>query len=156
MGIKSSWAGYCKTFCSVAFFGLTGYNRLKPHIRFGYGSVTVMISVWFGVGLASVWCRFRVFLRPVSIFLCLPVSISWAKGTFLVNRLQPVNRLTVYTVITGYNRSPRCNKAFCITQKGVLTPPAPRPLSVLVKNALWHSVKISLIRRTLLHRGNRL
>ena len=44
----------CVCLCSVAFFGLTGYNRLKPHIRLGYGSVTVMIPVWFGVGLVSV------------------------------------------------------------------------------------------------------
>ena len=45
---------------SVAFFGLTGYNRLKPHIRFGYGSVTVTLSVWFGVGFGyfCVLCQF--------------------------------------------------------------------------------------------------
>ena len=48
---------------SVAFFGLTGYNRLKPHIRFGYGSVTLTLSVWFGVGFGY-FCVLYQFFFP--------------------------------------------------------------------------------------------
>ena len=79
-------------------------------VQFDYGSVMVTIFVWLGVGLTSACCRFRVFLRPVSIFLCLPVLILGPKYTFWINRLPPVNRLTVYAVLTGYNRLARCNK----------------------------------------------
>ena len=60
---------------SVAFFDLTGYNRLKPHTRFGYGSVTVTLSVWCGVG-------FGYFCVLYQFFFPFPCQLRGLKALF--------------------------------------------------------------------------